>query len=65
MTTKTAHAKIKRTKRLTLKDRLSRLTYVRACQLLGPDGAELIRQGAAYRRSTSTATSICAATCSG
>ncbi|MGA2620339.1 MAG: DEAD/DEAH box helicase [Thermoguttaceae bacterium] len=48
MTTKTAIAKIKRTKRLTLKDRLSRLTYHRACQLLGPSGAELIRQGATY-----------------
>ena len=38
----------KQSKKLTLKDRLSRLTYYRACQLLGPDGAQLIRQGAAY-----------------
>ncbi|MDD4889937.1 MAG: SNF2-related protein [Phycisphaerae bacterium] len=30
---------------LTLKDRLSRLTYLRACTLLGPEGAKLIREG--------------------
>jgi superfamily II DNA or RNA helicase len=51
MTTRTRALKIKRTKRLTLKDRLSRLNYVRACQLLGPDGAKLIRRGAAYEDS--------------
>ena len=31
---------------LTLKDRLSRLTFVEACKLLGEGGAKLIRQGA-------------------
>lgn len=41
MTTKVSH-------RLTLTDRLSRLTFYRACQLLGPHGRELIQQGAAY-----------------
>ena len=30
---------------LTLKDRLSRLTYRRACTLLGPEGARLIQAG--------------------
>ncbi|MEI8372662.1 MAG: DEAD/DEAH box helicase [Planctomycetota bacterium] len=48
MTTRTLRPKIKPTKRLTLRDRLSRLTYVRACQLLGPEGAQLIRQGSNY-----------------
>ena len=43
MTTRT-RPKIKQTKHLTLRDRLSRLSYLRACQLLGPGGAELIRQ---------------------
>jgi superfamily II DNA or RNA helicase len=38
--------KTKESKHLTLKDRLSRLTYLQACKLLGPQGAELIRQGA-------------------
>lgn len=33
---------------LTLKDRLSRLTYLRACRLLGAEGASLIRQGGKY-----------------
>ncbi len=33
---------------LTLKDRLSRLTYNRACKLLGPEGASLIRQGGRF-----------------
>ena len=37
--------KTKESKHLTLKDRLSRLTYLQACKLLGPQGAELIRQG--------------------
>ena len=41
-------AKTKESKKLTLKDRLSHLTHYRACQLLGPDGPQLIRQGAAY-----------------
>ena len=48
MTTRTLRPKIKPTKRLTLRDRLSRLTYVRACQLLGPEVAQLIRQGSNY-----------------
>ena len=48
MKTTTRTAKTKESKNLTLKDRLSRLTYYRACQLLGPDGPQLIRQGAAY-----------------
>ena len=30
---------------LTLKDRLSRLTYMQACRLLGPQGEQLIRRG--------------------
>jgi superfamily II DNA or RNA helicase len=51
MKTRTRAPKIKRTKRLTLKDRLSRLTYQRACQLLGPDGPKLIRRGAGYEDS--------------
>jgi superfamily II DNA or RNA helicase len=32
--------------KLTLKDRLSHLTFRDACKLLGPEGARLIRQGA-------------------
>jgi len=32
---------------VTLKDRLSRLTYLRACALLGPKGAKLIQAGGA------------------
>ena len=46
---KTKAKNTKRSQRLTLKDRLSRLTYQRACQLLGPAGPQLIRQGAAYQ----------------
>ena len=41
MTTKTSD-------RLTLKDRLSRLTYVQACKLLGPRGKQLIQQGGSF-----------------
>ncbi|MEP0841292.1 MAG: DEAD/DEAH box helicase, partial [Phycisphaerae bacterium] len=33
---------------LTLKDRLSRLTYTQACRLLGPEGQQLIRRGGDY-----------------
>jgi hypothetical protein len=33
------------TAQLTLKDRLSRLTFVTACKLLGPAGAKLIQRG--------------------
>ena len=38
----------KESKKLTLKDRLSRLTYIQAAKLLGPDGQHLIRKGASY-----------------
>jgi hypothetical protein len=38
MTTKPSH-------RLTLKDRLSRLTFTQACKLLGDEGRQLIQQG--------------------
>jgi len=48
MTTLARHPKIKKTKHLTLRDRLSRLSYARACQLLGPEGARWIHQGAKY-----------------
>jgi hypothetical protein len=33
---------------MTLKDKLSRLTYLRACALLGPTGASLIREGGSF-----------------
>jgi len=33
---------------LTLKDRLSRLTYIQACKLLGPEGNQLIMQGGKF-----------------
>ena len=48
MKTKTRNAKTKKSKKLTLKDRLSRLTYVQAVKLLGSEGPQLIRQGASY-----------------
>ena len=48
MKTKSRAAKTKKSKKLTLKDRLSHLTHYRACQLLGPEGRQLIQQGAAY-----------------
>jgi hypothetical protein len=35
-------------KELTLKDRLSRLTFYQACKLLGPDGNKLIMQGGKF-----------------
>jgi len=35
-------------KELTLKDRLSRLTFAQACKLLGPDGNKLIMQGGKF-----------------
>ncbi|HOW71010.1 MAG TPA: DEAD/DEAH box helicase [Phycisphaerae bacterium] len=35
-------------RQLTLKDRLSRLTYVHACRLLGEDGERIIRSGARH-----------------
>ena len=48
MKTKKHAAKTKGSAELTLKDRLSRLTYHRACQLLGPNGAQLIQQGSSH-----------------
>lgn len=48
MKTKTRNAKTKKSKKITLKDRLSRLTYVQAVKLLGPEGPQLIRKGASY-----------------
>jgi len=38
----------KPSQRLTLKDRLSRLTFTQACKLLGEDGKSLIRRGGQY-----------------
>ncbi len=38
----------RKSKRLTLKDKLSRLTYIAACQLLGAEGEKLIRAGGKY-----------------
>ena len=39
--------KTKKSKKLNLKDRLSRLTYVSTCQLLGEHGKELLKQSSA------------------
>lgn len=47
MKTKT-RKKTKESKKLTLKDRLSQLTYLQAAKLLGPDGQRLISKGAGY-----------------
>ncbi|MCC7474724.1 MAG: DEAD/DEAH box helicase [Pirellulales bacterium] len=41
MTTKPSH-------RLTLKDRLSRLTFAQACKLLGAEGRQIIRRGGKF-----------------
>ena len=60
MTTRSRAPKIKKTKHLTLRDRLSRLNDVQACKLLGPEGDKLIRQGE-NSRSTSSATCTSAA----
>ena len=49
MKTRARTRKSKQSKHLSLRDRLSRLSYVRACQLLGPEGASLIRRGSAYQ----------------
>ncbi|MCP4456227.1 MAG: DEAD/DEAH box helicase [Planctomycetes bacterium] len=38
----------KKSRELTLKDKLSRLTYTQACKLLGENGPALIRQGGKY-----------------
>ena len=48
MKTKVRRAKTKKSKKLTLRDRLSRLTYLQAVRLLGIEGHQLIRQGANY-----------------
>ncbi len=48
MKTKAREKKTKESKNLTLKDRLSRLTYIQAAKLLGPNGRQLIRKGASY-----------------
>ena len=48
MKTKTRAAKTKEKAELTLKDRLSRLTYHRACQLLGPERAAVDPPRGAY-----------------
>ncbi len=48
MTTRSRAPKIKKTKHLTLRDRLSRLNYLTACKLLGPEGDKLIQQGSKY-----------------
>jgi hypothetical protein len=40
--------KTKRSKKLNLKDRLSRLTYVSTCQLLGENGKQLLKDGGAF-----------------
>ncbi|MEX0641415.1 MAG: helicase, partial [Pirellulales bacterium] len=44
MTTSTA--KVLPSRQLSLKDRLSRLTFTEACKLLGPDGRQLIQRHA-------------------
>ena len=44
MTTSTA--KVQPSGRLSLKDRLSRLTFTEACKLLGPEGRQLIQRHA-------------------
>ena len=48
MTTRSRAPKIKKTKHLNLRDRLSRLNYLTACKLLGPEGDKLIQQGSKY-----------------
>jgi superfamily II DNA or RNA helicase len=40
-----ANTRTKKSNQLTLRDRLSRLTFQKACQLLGSDGAKLIAGG--------------------
>ena len=40
--------KTKRSSKLTLKDKLSRLTYRQACSLLGAEGERLIKRGGAF-----------------
>ena len=38
----------RKSSRLTLKDKLSRLSFTQACKLLGPEGSALISQGGKY-----------------
>ena len=38
----------KKSDRLTLKDRLSRLNFQQACKLLGEEGSRLIQKGGSY-----------------
>ncbi|MCG8586612.1 MAG: hypothetical protein MI757_18060, partial [Pirellulales bacterium] len=40
--------KTKKSSALTLKDRLSRLTYTQACKLLGAQGKQLLQLGSQY-----------------
>ena len=40
---------VKSSGKLTLKDRLSRLTFLQACKLLGPEGKKLIQQGGMWQ----------------
>ncbi len=48
MKTRSRAPKVKKTKHLTLRDRLSRLNYLQACKLLGPEGDKLIQQGSKF-----------------
>lgn len=41
-------ARTKKSSQLTLRDRLSRMTFQKACQLLGPDSAKLIAEGGGF-----------------
>lgn len=47
--TRTTVTKTKPSQILSFRDRLSRLTYYRACQLLGSQGAKLIQQGGKFQ----------------
>ncbi len=48
MKTRSRATKVKKSKHLTLRDRLSRLNYLAARKLLGPEGDKLIQQGSKY-----------------
>ena len=63
MTTRSRTPKIKKTKHLTLRDRLSRLNYLQACRLLGPEGDKLIQQGSKFDIDIQAATFTSAAIC--
>ncbi len=47
-TSKATRTRPKKTARRSLRDRLSRLSYLQACKLLGENGKKLIRQGGQY-----------------